>query len=183
MEEAWLNSPISAAPFAAPACVAGFLCTDPPVILALSAISTSAAGTEPSRDASPLMGQDVTSTHVPDALAQPWVSSTTPIHVAEKENATELMPPPPVKRETVLGLPAPSAAPIPLPKGRKRNCPPTEMAKKRRYSKNGEGEPLSLGGSGLLPQHLARVRCEIPPFLYQQFNPFLDYVIFFSSSF
>ncbi|KAF3570491.1 hypothetical protein F2Q69_00059357 [Brassica cretica] len=59
------------------------------------------------------------------------------------------MPPPLDKKEIVLGLPAPSAAP--LPKGRKRNGATTETAKKMRCSKGAEGEP-----SGPLPQYRAK---------------------------
>ncbi|KAL0802511.1 hypothetical protein Bca101_057687 [Brassica carinata] len=138
MDEARPSSPILATPVAAPACVAGFLsfryrlsrcsveqgssqaCIDLPVISASSTISTSAVGTEGPRDAARFVGQDVTSTHVPDALAQPSDSSTTPIPVVGKENATESMPPLPVKIVTVLGLPAPSSALIPLSRGEDR---------------------------------------------------------------
>lgn len=45
------------------------------------------------------------------AVAQPTGSSTTLIDVAEAEKAPESMPAPPAKREIVLGLYAPSAAP------------------------------------------------------------------------
>ncbi|KAF2575396.1 hypothetical protein F2Q70_00005502 [Brassica cretica] len=59
---------------------------------------------------------------VPDALAQPTGSSTTPILVEDKEKAAESMPPPPARKEIVLGLRAPIAAPVVQPKGRKRWC-------------------------------------------------------------
>ncbi|KAF3569887.1 hypothetical protein F2Q69_00058886 [Brassica cretica] len=52
-------------------------------------------------------------------------------------------------KRSVLGLPTPSAAP--LPKGCKRNGTATETAKKRRCSKGAEGEP-----SGPLPQYRAK---------------------------
>ncbi|KAF3605655.1 hypothetical protein DY000_02048581 [Brassica cretica] len=59
---------------------------------------------------------------VPDALAQPSGSSTTPILIEGNEKATEAMPPPPARKEIVLALCAPSATPIVQPKGRKRKC-------------------------------------------------------------
>ena len=59
---------------------------------------------------------------MPDASAQPSGSSTTPILVDGKDKATELMPPPPARKETVLALRAPSATPVVQPKGRKRKC-------------------------------------------------------------
>ena len=62
----------------------------------------------------------------------------------------ETMPLPLDRKDIVLGLPAPSAAP--LPKGRKRNGAATETAKKRRCSKGAEGEP-----SGPLPKYRAKV--------------------------
>ncbi|KAF3554675.1 hypothetical protein F2Q69_00012863 [Brassica cretica] len=61
----------------------------------------------------------------------------------------ESMPPPLDRKEIVLGLIAPSAAP--LPKGRKRNGAATGTAKKRRCSKGAEEEP-----SGPLPQYRAK---------------------------
>ncbi|KAF2566019.1 hypothetical protein F2Q68_00025286 [Brassica cretica] len=61
----------------------------------------------------------------------------------------ESMPPLLDRKEIVLGLHAPSAAP--LPKGRKRNGTATETTKKSRCSKGAEGEP-----SGPLPQYRAK---------------------------
>ncbi|KAF2539632.1 hypothetical protein F2Q68_00021591 [Brassica cretica] len=58
---------------------------------------------------------------VPDALAQPSGSSTTPIIIEGNEKATESMPPP-ARKEIVLALRAPSATPVVQPKGRKRKC-------------------------------------------------------------
>ncbi|KAF2534509.1 hypothetical protein F2Q70_00029343 [Brassica cretica] len=45
---------------------------------------------------------------MPDALAQPSGSSTTPILIEGNEKATESMPPPPARKEIVLALRAPS---------------------------------------------------------------------------
>ncbi|KAF3484807.1 hypothetical protein F2Q69_00052243 [Brassica cretica] len=59
---------------------------------------------------------------MPDALAQPSGSSTTPIPIEGNEKATESMPPPPARKEIVLALRAPSATPVVQPKGRKRKC-------------------------------------------------------------
>ncbi|CAH8391400.1 unnamed protein product [Eruca vesicaria subsp. sativa] len=60
--------------------------------------------------------------HVPEALAYPSGSSTTPIFVYEKEKATDSMPPPPARKEIVLALRAPSGTPIVAPNVRKRKC-------------------------------------------------------------
>ncbi|KAF3484804.1 hypothetical protein F2Q69_00052244 [Brassica cretica] len=49
---------------------------------------------------------------VPDALAQPSGSSTTPILIESNEKATESMPPPSARKEIVLALRAPSATPF-----------------------------------------------------------------------
>ena len=59
---------------------------------------------------------------VPDALAQPSGSSTTPILIEGNEKATESMPPPPSRKEIVLALRATSATLVVQPKGRKRKC-------------------------------------------------------------
>ncbi|KAF3539526.1 hypothetical protein F2Q69_00019716 [Brassica cretica] len=73
---------------------------------------------------------------VPDAMVHPAGSSTTPILVEDKERAAESMPPPPVRKEIVLALRAPSAAPVAQPKGRKR-----------KFTKGGDGESSQQGGS------------------------------------
>ncbi|KAF3608951.1 hypothetical protein DY000_02047951 [Brassica cretica] len=86
----------------------------------------------------------------PDALAQPSSCSTTPGPVAEKEQTVETMPPPPVKREIVLALRAPSATPGAPPKGMKRSCTTSETTKKKRCIKSEEGETSLRGGTGLL---------------------------------
>ena len=57
-----------------------------------------------------------------DALAQPSGSSTTPVPTDDKEQATELVPPPPARRGIFLALRAPSATPVAAPKDRKRRC-------------------------------------------------------------
>ncbi|KAF3518887.1 hypothetical protein DY000_02060408 [Brassica cretica] len=111
-----------------------------------SALSISAEGNKSLSDVSPLVGMDMVPVQVPEVLAQPWGSSTTPVPIPEKGQAMESMPPPLDRKEIVLVLPAPSAAL--LPKGRKRNGTATETAKKRRCSKGAEGEP-----SGPLPQY------------------------------
>ncbi|KAF3572203.1 hypothetical protein F2Q69_00058871 [Brassica cretica] len=77
---------------------------------------------------------------VPDALAQPIGSSTTPIFVEEKEKAAESMPPPPARKEIVMALHAPSAAPIVQPKGRKR-----------KFTKGHDGESSQKRGLNLAP--------------------------------
>ncbi|KAF2594906.1 hypothetical protein F2Q70_00043417 [Brassica cretica] len=113
-----------------------------------SALSISAEGNKSLSDAAPLVGTDTTPVQVPEVLAQPSGSSTTPVPIPEKGQVMESMPPPLDRKEIVLGLPTPSAAP--LPKGCKRNGAATETDKKRRCSKGAEGEP-----SGHLPQYRA----------------------------
>ncbi|KAF3588377.1 hypothetical protein F2Q69_00030285 [Brassica cretica] len=76
---------------------------------------------------------------VPDASVQPIGSSTTPILVEDKEKASESIPPPPARKEIVLALRAPSAAPVVQPKGRKR-----------KFTKGGDGESSQQGGSNLV---------------------------------
>ncbi|KAF2585050.1 hypothetical protein F2Q70_00035109 [Brassica cretica] len=88
-----------------------------------SALSISAKGNKSQSDAAPLVG-----------------TYTAPVQVPEPLD----------RKEIVLGLPAPSAAP--LPKGRKRNGAATETAIKRRCAKGAEGEP-----SVPLPQYRAKV--------------------------
>ncbi|KAF3579711.1 hypothetical protein DY000_02030960 [Brassica cretica] len=115
-----------------------------------SALSISAEGNKSQSDVAPLVGTDTTPVQVPEVLAQPSGYSTTPVLILERGQVMVSMPPPLDRKEIVLGLPAPSAAP--LPKGRKRNGAATETAKKWRCSKGAEGEP-----SGPLPQYRAKV--------------------------
>ncbi|KAF3525742.1 hypothetical protein F2Q69_00046031 [Brassica cretica] len=75
---------------------------------------------------------------VPDALALPAGSSTTPILVEDKERAADSMPPPPARKEIVLALHAPSVVPVTQPKGRKR-----------KFTKDGDGESSQQGGSSI----------------------------------
>ncbi|KAF3552597.1 hypothetical protein DY000_02006911 [Brassica cretica] len=111
-----------------------------------SGLSISAKGNKSLSDVAPLVGTDMAPVQVPEVLAQPSGSSTTPVLIPEKGQVIESMPPLLDRKEIVLGLPAPSFGP--LPKGRKRNGAATETAKKRRCSKGAEGEP-----SGPLPQY------------------------------
>ncbi|KAF2588366.1 hypothetical protein F2Q70_00038493 [Brassica cretica] len=85
------------------------------------------------RDAGTLPGSGV-----PDALALPAGSSTTPILVEDKERAADSMPPPPARKEIVLALRAPSVVPVAQPKGRKR-----------KFTKGGDGESSQQGGSSI----------------------------------
>ncbi|KAF2578276.1 hypothetical protein F2Q68_00005501 [Brassica cretica] len=75
---------------------------------------------------------------VPDASALPAGSSTTPILVEDKERAADSMPPPPVRKEIVLELCAPSVVPVAQPKGRKR-----------KFTKGGDGESSQHGDSSI----------------------------------
>ncbi|KAF3602569.1 hypothetical protein F2Q69_00036542 [Brassica cretica] len=121
-----------------PACVAGFLSfreklarrkaekepvradTEPPSSSVLVVTLTHEPEVQVPQDAG---AQDETGfSCVPDALAKPSGSSTTPALVEGKEKAAESMPPPPARKEIVLALHAPSATPVVQPKGRKRRC-------------------------------------------------------------
>ncbi|KAF3537051.1 hypothetical protein F2Q69_00021372 [Brassica cretica] len=114
-----------------------------------SVLSISVEGNKSLSDVAHLVGTDTAPVQVPEVMAQPSGSSTTPVPIPEKGQVMESMPPPLDRKEIVLGLHAPSATP--LPKGRKRNGSATETAKKRRCSKGAEGEP-----SGPLPQYCAK---------------------------
>uniref|UniRef100_M4EV73 Uncharacterized protein n=1 Tax=Brassica campestris TaxID=3711 RepID=M4EV73_BRACM len=85
------------------------------------------------QDAGTLAGSSV-----PDTSVLPAGSSTTPILVEDKERAAESMPPPPVRKEIVLALRAPSAVPVAQPKGRKR-----------KFTKGSDGDSSQQGGSSL----------------------------------
>ncbi|KAF3520833.1 hypothetical protein DY000_02060532 [Brassica cretica] len=75
---------------------------------------------------------------IPDALALPAGSSTTPILVEDKERAADSMPPPPARKENVLALHAPSVVPVAQPKGRKR-----------KFTKGGDGKSSQQGDSSI----------------------------------
>ncbi|KAF3589086.1 hypothetical protein F2Q69_00031282 [Brassica cretica] len=66
-------------------------------------------------------------------------SSTTPILVEDKERAAESMPSPPVRKEIVLALRAPSVVLFAQPKSRKRKS-----------TKGGDGESSQQGGSSIV---------------------------------
>ncbi|KAF3503691.1 hypothetical protein F2Q69_00042613 [Brassica cretica] len=57
---------------------------------------------------------------------------------SDKERAADSMPPPPVRKEIVLALRAPSVVPVAQPKGRKR-----------KFTKGGDGESSQLGDSSI----------------------------------
>ncbi|KAF3492604.1 hypothetical protein DY000_02052872 [Brassica cretica] len=114
MGEATSQAPVPASSVEAPACVAGFLSF-------LEKLAHRKAEKEQVR----------ADTELPSSFAlavspthgfEPTGSSTTPILVEDKEKAAESMPPPPARKEIVLALHAPSAAPVVQPKGRKRRC-------------------------------------------------------------
>ncbi|KAG2298780.1 hypothetical protein Bca52824_035252 [Brassica carinata] len=69
----------------------------------------------------PAEGVVIVDTLTPETEVHPSGYSSIPVHIADVEPVLESMPPPlPAKRETVLGLPAPSAIPAVAPKSRKR---------------------------------------------------------------
>ncbi|KAF3554460.1 hypothetical protein F2Q69_00016210 [Brassica cretica] len=74
----------------------------------------------------------------PDASALPAGSSMTPILVEDKERAADSMPPPPVRKDIVLALRAPSVVPVAQPKGQKR-----------KFTKGGDGEFSQQGDSSI----------------------------------
>ncbi|KAF2617043.1 hypothetical protein F2Q68_00039360 [Brassica cretica] len=79
------------------------------VIPSSSALSISTEGNKSLSDAAPLVGTDTVPVQVPEVLAQPSGSFTTPVPIPEKGKVMESMPPPLDRKEIVLGLPAPSA--------------------------------------------------------------------------
>ncbi|KAF2532310.1 hypothetical protein F2Q70_00029854 [Brassica cretica] len=105
MGEATSQAPVPVSSGEAPACVAGFLSFQ-------EKLARRKAEKEPvPQDAGTQVETSVPC--VPDASAQPTGSSTTPILVEDREKAAESIPPPPVRKEIVLALRAPSAAPLP----------------------------------------------------------------------
>ncbi|KAL0668011.1 hypothetical protein Bca4012_030715 [Brassica carinata] len=151
MGEATSTAPILTSPVEAPACVADHLSfrerlvrrqaekeqvragADFPFSSALAIAPGHGTEVVTSRDAGTLTGSGV-----PDALALPAGSSTTPILVEDKERAADSMPPPPARKEVVLALRAPSVVPVAQPKGRKR-----------KFTKGGDGESSQQGGSSI----------------------------------
>ncbi|KAF2583116.1 hypothetical protein F2Q68_00004299 [Brassica cretica] len=156
MGEATSQAPPPAPSVEAPACVAGFLsfqeklarrkAEKESVRAAAELPSSSALAVAQTHGPEVQVPQDVgtqveTSVPcVPDALAQPTGSSTTLILVEDKERAAESMPPPPARKEVVLALRAPSAAPVVQPKGRKR-----------KLAKGNDGESSQQAGLNLAP--------------------------------
>ncbi|KAF3543177.1 hypothetical protein DY000_02006860 [Brassica cretica] len=133
MGEATYQAPAPAPSVEAPACVAGFLSFH-------EKLARRKAEKESVRAAAELPYSSalaVAQTHEPGV--QPTGSSTTPILVEDKERAAESMPPPPARKEVVLALRAPSAAPVVQPKGRKRN-----LAKGNDGESSQQGELVSF---------------------------------------
>ncbi|KAF3514718.1 hypothetical protein F2Q69_00007304 [Brassica cretica] len=151
MGEATSPAPIPTSPVEAPACIADHLSFQERLVRRQAEKKQVRAGVEfPSssalaiapghgtevvtpRDTGTLAGSDV-----PDALAPPAGSSTTPILVEDKERAADNMPPPPARKEIVLALRAPSVVLVAQPKGRKR-----------KFTKGGDGESSQQGGSSI----------------------------------
>ncbi|KAF3593665.1 hypothetical protein DY000_02022316 [Brassica cretica] len=98
--------------------------------LALPTISPFETSSSPSREG--------VGSVIPDALALPAGSSTTPILVEDKERAADSKPPPPARKEIILALRAPSVVPVTQPKGRKR-----------KFTKGSDGESSQQGGSSI----------------------------------
>ncbi|KAF3530210.1 hypothetical protein DY000_02039715 [Brassica cretica] len=154
MGEATSQAHVPVSSSEAPACVAGFLSfreklsrrkaekeqvrvdTELPSSSALAVAPTYGPEVQVPQDAGTQVETSVPC--VPDASAQPTGSSTTPILVEDKEKAAESMPPPLARKEIVLALRAPSAAPVVQPKGRKR-----------KFTKGDDGESSQQGGLNL----------------------------------
>ena len=98
------------------------------------------------------VGWAVVPEQIPDIQDRPSGSSTAPIIISGRDDVVESTPP---ASKIILGLPAPSAAP--LPKGRSRAGVATG-AKRKRCAKSEAGEP-----SGLLSQHRSKVLIFIYP--------------------
>ncbi|KAG2322942.1 hypothetical protein Bca4012_058402 [Brassica carinata] len=93
-------------------------------------------------------GVVVVDTLTSETKFHPSGSSLTLVHIADVEPVLESMPPPlPAKRETVLGLPAPSAIPAVAPKSRKRPAANPDAAKKRRCTRDTEAGPSDPEGN------------------------------------
>ncbi|KAF3602661.1 hypothetical protein F2Q69_00038405 [Brassica cretica] len=147
MGEATFPAPIPTSLVEAPACVADHLSFRERLVCrqdekeqvragaefpSLSALAIAPGhGTEvvTPRDAGTLAGSVV-----PDALALPAGSSTTPILVEDKERAADSMPPPPARKKIVLALRAPSVVLVAQP-----------MGQKRKFTKGGDGNLCSKG--------------------------------------
>ncbi|KAF3591479.1 hypothetical protein DY000_02021725 [Brassica cretica] len=157
MGEATSQAPVPASSVEAPACVAGNLSfrgklahrkaekepvradTELPSSSALVVTSDHGAEVQAPQNAGTQVDASVPC--VPDTSVHPTGSSTTPILVEDKEKAAESMPPPPARKDIVMALRAPSAAPVVQPKGRKR-----------KFAKGGDGESSQQGGSNLAPR-------------------------------
>ncbi|KAF2581465.1 hypothetical protein F2Q68_00004338 [Brassica cretica] len=151
MGEATSPAPILTSPVEAPACVADHVSFRERLVRRQAEKEQVRAGTElPSSSAlaiAPGHGTEVVTPRdtgtlaglvVPDALALPAGSSTTPILIEDKERAADSMPPPPARKEIVLALRAPSVAPVAQPKGQKR-----------KFTKGGDGESSQQGDSSI----------------------------------
>ncbi|KAF2573425.1 hypothetical protein F2Q70_00003468 [Brassica cretica] len=151
MGEATSPAPIPTSPVEALACVADHLSFREKLVRRQAEKEKVRAGAElPSSSAlavAPVHGTEgvtprdtgtLVGSVVPDALALPAGSPTTPILVEDKERAADSMPPPPARMEIVLALHAPSVVPVTQPKGRKR-----------KLTKGGDGESSQQGGSSI----------------------------------
>ncbi|KAF2551318.1 hypothetical protein F2Q68_00034196 [Brassica cretica] len=156
MGEATSQAPVPASSVEAPACVAGYLSfrgklarrkAEKEPVRADTELPSSSALVVTSDHGAEVQAPQIAGTQVdasipcvPDTSVQPTGSSTTLILVEDKEKAAESMPPPLARKDIVMALRAPSAAPVVQPKGRKR-----------KFAKGGDGESSQQGGSNLAP--------------------------------
>ena len=151
MGEATSPAPIPTSPVEAPACVADHLsfrerlarrqAEKEQVRAGAEFPSSSALAVAPGHGTEGVTPRDtgtLAGSVIPDALALPAGSSTTPILVKDKERAADSMPPPPARKEFVLALHAPSVVLVAQPKGRKR-----------KFTKGCDGESSQQGDSSI----------------------------------
>ncbi|KAF2550913.1 hypothetical protein F2Q68_00034609 [Brassica cretica] len=139
MGEATSPALVPTSPAESPACVAGHLSFREKLVRRQADKELVQAGSEfPPSSARVVVPGHGTKVVAPLPQALLAGSSTTPIHVEDKERAADSMPPPPARKEIVLALRAPSAVPVAQPKSRKR-----------KLAKSGTGESSQPGGPSL----------------------------------
>ena len=140
-------------PAESPACVAGHLSFREKLVRRQADKELVQAGSEfPRSSARVVVPGHGTKVVAPLPQALLAGSSTTPIHVEDKERAADSMPPPPARKEIVLALRAPSAVPVAQPKSRKR-----------KLANSGNGESSQPGGPSLASGLHGKV-CRSPEF-------------------
>ncbi|KAF8047507.1 hypothetical protein N665_2993s0001 [Sinapis alba] len=111
-------------------------------------------------DAVPAEGVVAMDASVPEVEVQPVGSSSTLVHAVDAEPVCDSMPPPPppTKRETVLGLHAPSVALATVPKSRKRPSANSDAANKWRCTKDSQAGPFVSLIDGMINEYGSEVQ-------------------------